>query len=201
MKPIAADVGLAIARAAREYDARARRATWERRWQELTGRPWGWKPPLMPRLTVSLGSSPVGMDTEVWLEDLPLHRLVSGLTIEKSVPRHGDIGTLTITIPIALVSVVSLPPEPGVARLDPGEATLPVTPGPTPLFRVRQVLQDAGLARFVAHAGGDFELWIHGVPHDLRNRALWVIPAQEGFVVSSTRTGLYVVRDAPEDGT
>ena len=99
-------VGREVARAIAAYERRARRVAWERRWLELTGRPWGWKPPARPRLTVSLGSSPLGLDTQVWIEDLPLHHLTSGVTIEKRVPRDGDIGTLTITIPIALAKVV-----------------------------------------------------------------------------------------------
>lgn len=99
-------IGRDVARAIEAYERRASRVAWERRWLELTGRPWGWKPPALPRVVVSLGSSPLGLDTKVWVDDLPLHQVASAISITKVVPRGGDIGDLVITIPVALVKVV-----------------------------------------------------------------------------------------------
>lgn len=99
-------LGRDVARAIEAYERRAARVAWERRWLELTGRPWGWKPPALPRVVVSLGSSPLGIDTKVWVDDLPLHQVASAISITKVVPRGRDIGDLVITIPVALVKVV-----------------------------------------------------------------------------------------------
>ena len=94
----------AAVRAILEYQVRARRLQWERSWEQLTGRPWGCEPPRRPRMVVSLGSHPRGMDAQVWLDDLPLHPLIRNMAVRKGVD-EASAGMLVLEIPLGLVDV------------------------------------------------------------------------------------------------
>lgn len=100
-----ATIGRAIARALRTGGSvTPDRIRWDREWEALTGRRWGWEPPMTPRVAVHLGVASHGADTEVWVEDIPLHRLVCGIRIERSVSDAGA-GDLVLTIPMARVAL------------------------------------------------------------------------------------------------
>lgn len=104
VKDLTAETGRLAARAVLEYEARARRLAWERRWQEMTGRPWGWVPPRSPRMVVSLGRDPRGMDAQVWVDDLPLHPLIRNMAVRKGLDEASG-GVLVLEIPLPLVDV------------------------------------------------------------------------------------------------
>lgn len=100
---VTGDDVMRLNRDVRDQPENARHRAWEQQWEQLTRIPWReWVRRMQPRrLRVLLAEHT--HDTRIWLDDREIHGLVRAVSVDAEV---GEMGRLTITIPLALVELL-----------------------------------------------------------------------------------------------